>query len=82
MSVFLFFVSRLKGGIRRMCSEHDTAIEAAAWELPLLIALFFLGGGGGVKCFASDNDFLDNSAKSYGYFFCLVILINFFFSKE
>lgn len=47
-----------------MCSEHDTAIEAAAWELPPLKTLFFLV----FKYFVSDDDFLDTSAKSCGYF--------------
>lgn len=72
MSVFLFFVSRLKGGIRRMCSEHDTAIEAAAWELPLLIALFFLGGGGELNVLPVTMILLI-TVRSRMVIFCLVI---------
>lgn len=58
-----------------MCSEHDTAIEAAAWELPPLKTLFFLV----FKYFVSDDDFLDTSAKSYSYF---LFSLDFFFFKE
>lgn len=58
-----------------MCSEHDTAIEAAAWELPPLKTLFFLV----FKYFVSDDDFLDTNAKSYGYF---LFGLDFFFLQR